>query len=109
MATIAGVRGVRIVTVVAGIAGCSRVGSEQWEATVIEGRIGPQCWIMALRTIRREASCDVVRVSSTSIVRHMATITRVRCVVVVAVVALIATHCRMRVRERIDRMVVTAR
>ncbi len=65
---------------------------------MIEGRVGPKRWIMALRAVRREASRGVVRISCRVVLRHVATITRVRCVVVIPIVTLVTTHRRMRVR-----------
>ena len=64
---------------------------------------------MALGTVRRELRGNVVRVGGSVVVRQVTTVAGVGRVVVVAVVALVATHRGVRSNERIAAMIVAAR
>jgi len=89
----------------------SHMRAGQWEVgrVMIKCGIGPKRWVMADRAIGRESRRNMVRIRCTCVLRHVTTITRVRRVVVVPVVALVATHRSVCVRKRIYRMVIAAR
>ncbi len=90
MTTCAGVGGVGIVAVVAGVAitgngyvcACKRI-----DRVVVEGRRRPGSLAMAIGATGRELRCRVVRVGRSSVVRRVASVAGIGCIVVIAVVA----------------------